>query len=317
MRVTNSMMFNSGTQGMLDRQADLFKVQNQLSTGRRILSPQDDPIGSAEALKLSQSKAVNTQYLTNQATAQTSLGTLDTTLGTLGDALTRIAEISAGADTQSAEKRDFLAVEMKGILQNIVGLANTQDGTGLYIFGGYHSESQPFSLNSAATQPYSLGPQTYVSYSGDAGQQVVQVTASKDMNVNENGLDVFMKVEDASGSVIGRSMFDSIQNMIDQLDSSSGVPYSQASYSQAFGDIKNAITHVVTVRASVGARMNSLDSLTAAGKDVNFNYDTRLSEIQDLDYTEAISRFSNYQTQLQAAQLSFKQINQLSLFNIL
>jgi flagellar hook-associated protein 3 FlgL len=57
--------------------------------------------------------------------------------------------------------------------------------------------------------------------------------------------------------------------------------------------------------------------LTAAGKDVNFNYDTRLSEIQDLDYTEAISRFSNYQTQLQAAQLSFKQINQLSLFNIL
>jgi flagellar hook-associated protein 3 FlgL len=63
--------------------------------------------------------------------------------------------------------------------------------------------------------------------------------------------------------------------------------------------------------------MNSLDSLTAAGKDVNFNFDTRLSEIQDLDYTEAISRFSNYQTQLQAAQLSFKQINQLSLFNIL
>jgi flagellar hook-associated protein 3 FlgL len=57
--------------------------------------------------------------------------------------------------------------------------------------------------------------------------------------------------------------------------------------------------------------------LTAAGKDVNFNFDTRLSEIQDLDYTEAISRFSNYQTQLQAAQLSFKQINQLSLFNIL
>ena len=145
----------------------------------------------------------------------------------------------------------------------------------------------------------------------------MQVTASKDMNVNENGLDVFMKVTDASGAVIGRSMFDSIQNMIDQLDSSSGVPYSQASYSQAFSDIKNAITHVVTVRASVGARMNSLDSLTAAGKDVNFNYDTRLSEIQDLDYTEAISRFSNYQTQLQAAQLSFKQISQLSLFNIL
>lgn len=317
MRITTSMMFNNGTQGMLDRQSDLFKVQNQLSTGRRILSPQDDPVGASEALKLSQSKAVSTQYLTNQATAQSSLSTLDTTLGTLGDALSRIAEISAGADTQSAEKRNLLAIEMKGILQNMVGLANTQDGTGLYIFGGYHSESQPFSLNSAAAQPYALGAQTYVTYSGDAGQQVVQVTASKDMNVNENGIDVFMRVKDASGAVIGRSMFDSVQNMIDQLDSSSGVPFSQASYDQAFSDLKSAITHVVTVRASVGARMTSLDSLTAAGKDVNFNYDSRLSEIQNLDYTEAISRFSNFQTQLQAAQLSFKQISQLSLFNIL
>lgn len=66
MRISTSMMFSNGTHGIQDRQSDLFRVQNQLSTGRRILTPEDDPIGASEVLKVSQSKAANSQYLNNQ-----------------------------------------------------------------------------------------------------------------------------------------------------------------------------------------------------------------------------------------------------------
>ena len=79
MRVSTSMIFNSGSSGIQNRQSDLFKVQNQMSTGRRILSPEDDPIGAAEVLKVSQSKSVNKQFLDNQGNAQVQLTFLEST----------------------------------------------------------------------------------------------------------------------------------------------------------------------------------------------------------------------------------------------
>ena len=105
--------------------------------------------------------------------------------------------------------------------------------------------------------------------------------------------------------------------MINLLEPSSGVPFNDTDYTQALGELSDAVTHIATLRGSVGARLDSLDSSTSAGEDMTYLYDVRLSELQDLDYTEAISRFSNYRMQLEAAQLSFKQTSQMSLFNIL
>lgn len=319
MRISTSMIFNNGTNGIQARQFDLYKVQQQLSTGKRILTPADDPIGASEALKVSQSKGVNKQFLDNQADATTRLNYLEDVLANMGDELTSIFEKAslAGNPTYSASNRGMIATELASRMQSLLGLANTQDGTGLYIFAGFQSTTKPFELNAGATQPYALGAGTYVTYNGDAGQQSLQVTSSNEMEVSENGLDVFMQVKDASGNVKGRSLFDSLQNMIDILNPASGIPYTAAAYTQALGDLSDVVTHFANVRGSVGARLNSLESMTSMGEDVGYQYDTRLSQLQDLDYTEAISRFSNYQMQLEAAQLSFKQTSQLSLFNIL
>ena len=316
MRVSTSMIFNSGTIGMQNRQSDLYKVQNQLSTGRKILSPEDDPIGASEALQVTQSKGVNKQFLDNQANAQSQLTYLESTLGSVGDALVRIGELAKQGESAGPTQRVMISAELKGIQSNLVGLANTQDGTGQYIFAGYKSATKPFTPVTQTTPPatYSLG-NTYVTYSGDAGKPTLSVTSSKDMEVAENGLDVFMQVKDASGNVTGRSLFDSVQNLINNMDGA--LTYSAAAQAQGLADVSSALTHTLTVRASVGARQNSLEGLTSAGEDVSFLYDSRLSELQDLDYTEAVSRFTNYKTQLEAAQLTFRQISQLSLFNIL
>lgn len=319
MRISTAMIFNNGTNGIQSRQFDLYKVQQQLSTGRRILTPGDDPIGASETLKVSQSRGVNQQYLDNQGDAKARLNLLEGVLANIGDELSSVHEKAtlAGNSTYSASNRGLIATELKARMQSLVGLANTQDGTGLYIFAGYQSTTKPFGdPDSGVPRHFDLGD-SYVSYNGDAGQQTLQVTATNEMAVRETGLDVFMQVKGSSGNVTGRSLFDSLQNMINILDPSSGVPYSDAAYAEALGDLSNAVTHLATVRGSVGARLSSLDSLTSAGEDTAYLYDVRLSELQDLDYTEAISRFSNYQMQLEAAQLSFKQTSQMSLFNIL
>jgi flagellar hook-associated protein 3 FlgL len=82
-------------------------------------------------------------------------------------------------------------------------------------------------------------------------------------------------------------------------------------------EIDNAMENILRVRASVGSRLNEIDSLTNSGEDLQIQYKSSLSELQDLDYAEAISQLSKTQIQLEAAQISFKQISQLSLFSIL
>lgn len=319
MRVSTSLIFTSGKQGIQDRQFDMYKAQNQMSTGRRVLTPADDPIAASEALKVEQSKGVTTQMLENQNNALSSLTFLEGTLGSVNNELDAIfARASdAGNANYSASDRGMLAAELKKRMQNLIGLANTQDGTGLYVFAGFKSTTQPFQNNPGATQPYALGGGTLVSYNGDAGQQSLLVSQSAEMAISENGLDVFMRIKDASGNVVGRSMFDSLQNMIDILDPTSGVPYTAGAYNQAIGDLRSAISHVANVRATVGARQNSLETLIEGSKDRNLQYTQRLSDLQDLDYTEAISRFANYKVQLEAAQTTFKEISQMSLFSIL
>jgi flagellar hook-associated protein 3 FlgL len=314
MRVTTAMIFNSGTSGMQARQSELYKLQNQLSTGRRILSPEDDPIGASEALQVTQSKSVNKQFLDNQSNAQSQLGFLESTLGNITDGLLRISELAAGALNPS--QGGMVVAELKGRLTSLIDLANTQDGTGQYIFAGYKSTTKPFQAVAQGASPptYSL-VQTYVNYMGDAGNPSLQVTASSDMAVSENGLDVFMQVKDASGNVTGKSLFDTMQNMINILDGTS--TFSAVALTTARGEISSAVSHISTVRASVGARQNSLDTLTAGGGDVDYLYDARLSELQNLDFTAAVSQYTNIKMQLEAAQLTFKQTSQLSLFNIL
>ena len=319
MRVSTAQIFNNGTTGIQNLQADLYKLQNQISTGRKVLTPADDPIAASQALEVSQAKEVNKQFLDNQAKASSKLALLDSTLGSVGNELQDIYEkaVAAGNGSYDSSQRGMIASELKQRMQNLLSLANTRDGTGLYIFSGFQSATQPFQVNVGGTPPYALGAGSYVSYSGDSGSEVLQVSASQTMATSENGQNVFMQVKDGQGNVTGRSIFDGLQNLVNMLDPTSGVPFTAAGYAQSLGDLSNDIGHISTVRASVGARMNGLDSLTSSGQDAGLIYESKLSDLQDLDYAAAITRLSRSQMQLQAAQLSFKQTSQLSLFSIL
>jgi flagellar hook-associated protein 3 FlgL len=125
-----------------------------------------------------------------------------------------------------------------------------------------------------------------------------------------------MRVQNADGSQNGRSVFDALQNMIDYLDPASGVT-PPPDYKQALGDLQSSMDHISRIQASVGARMNQMDSLTSAGGDLAVQYDTRLANLEGLDYAEAISRLSQQQMQLQASQQSFAKTSKMTLFDLL
>ncbi|MCL2345628.1 MAG: flagellar hook-associated protein FlgL [Desulfobulbus sp.] len=319
MRVSTSQIFNSATIGMQNRQYDLYKLQNQMSTGRRVLTPADDPIAASQALLITQSQGLNAQFTKNIGDANSKLNLLDSTLSGINDELQAIYEkaVDAGNASYSPEQRGAIAVELKQRLENLIGLGNTKDGTGLYIFSGYKTSTQPFQVDAGATPPYALGSGTYVQYKGDGGVESLQVSPSKTVDTSANGLDVFMQVRDGNGNPTGRSIFDSVKNMVDLLDPTSGIPFNSASYGQALDDTAAMISHISTLRSSVGGRMQGLDNLANTASEKDYQYQSRLSDLQDLDWIDAYSRFSQLQLQLQATQLAFRQTSQLSLFSIL
>ncbi len=317
MRISTAQIFDSGLLGIQRNQTELARFMEQLSTGRKVLSPKDDPIASSEALQVAQSKEINDQFLTNQAAANTALKAVDSQMGNLVGELQSILEraIQAGNSSYSAAQKGMIAEELKQRFENIVTIANGRDASGLFMFSGTKSQVQPFQIvGSGGT--YNL-TNLYASYQGDTGPRAVQANATQTVDTAVDGQTLFMQVRDGSGSLTGRSLFDSVKNVIDILDPSSGVAFTSAAYSQGVDDLHAAIDHVSRVRAGVGSRLQGLQSMSSLGEDQKLQYQSRLSDLQDIDYAEAISNLSQEQLQLQAAQLSFKQINQLSLFNIL
>lgn len=318
MRVSTSQIFDTGTLGIQNNQSGLYRLQNQLSTGRRVLTPADDPVASAQALIVTQAQAVNKQFIENQKTANAQLAFTDNTLSGVNDELSSILDraIQAGNGTLGVNERNMIATELQSRLENLVSLANTQDGTGQYLFAGFQSQVKPFveSGNAGVGVPPAFDlANSYISYLGDDGQQKLQVDSSQDMAVNEVGSEVFMRIRDASGNLTGRSVFDSVKNLVTNLQQPSA--NFQASYDQSLSDLRSALDSVSTTRSRIGAKQNALEGMTNVGMDTNLQYGARLSDLQDLDYAKAISDMMQQKMQLEAAQLSFAITSKLTLFN--
>lgn len=317
MRISTSQMYYKGTSNIINGQADVYKTQNQLSTGRKIQSPRDNPVDSTLALMTTQSKEVNKSFLTNQATANDHLAFMDTQLASVSELLQSALErsVQGGNGTYGAQQKQALAEDLKRQFEGLVDLANTKDGAGEYVFAGNRTNQQPFKVDGTGGN-YSLVGPTKVSYAGDDGRRLLQVEASQTVATSASGQEVFMRVQDANGKLNGGSVFDAMQNMIDILDPGSGVT-PLPDYSKTLGDLQDSLDHILRIRASVGASMNQMDSLTNSGSDLSLQYETRLASLEGLDYAEAISRLSQQQTQLQASQQSFVKTTQLKLFDLI
>lgn len=314
MRISTSQMYAQGTANIISGQSDAYRTQEQLGTGRKILAPRDNPVDSALALMTEQAKGVNQTFMDNQGAAASRLSFMETQLGSISDLLVSAIERAAQGSNPdyTVLQKQPISDELKRHFGTLVNIANSTDGSGEYIFSGNRTATKPF-VDSGATGPHSLATNTIVSYNGDDGRHLVQVESTQTVSTSESGQAVFMRVTNPDGSLNGRSVFDALKNMIDNLDGVAGAPSS----AQSVDDLKNALGHILKARGSIGAQLNQVESLTTAGTDLSLQFDTRLSKLQGLDYAEAISRFNQQTVQLQASQQSFAKVSQLSLFNLI
>lgn len=396
MRISSNTLFDSNVAAMGQQQTRLQQTQEQIASGRKILTASDDPVAAARALGISEADAMNTQYTANRNAARHSLSLAETNLQSVTSLVldVRTALISAGNTSLTDSARREIARDLGGRLQELMGLANSTDGLGNYLFSGFQSKTQPFADTGAG-----------VGYFGDDGQRLVQVNASRKMPSSDSGADIFMRIKSGNGTFVtqatstnsgtggisigsvinpalltghnyridftsaatydvtdtttatvlsagnayvsgqaisvdgmqfeisgapangdsftikpsaNESIFTTISNMISALNTpvASGSASAQLSGALIHGtrNLDNALDKILAVRASLGVRLNEVNALQSAGDDLEMQFKQSLSELQDLDYSKAISELTMRQMYLQAAQQSFAKVQNLSLF---
>lgn len=190
MRISTSTIFETGGARISELQVGLSKTQQQIASGRKILSPADDPIGAARALVVSQSDGLNTQFAVNRQNAKSTMSASEGVLGQVTATLHNVKTliINAGNGALSNSDRASIATELQGNLDQLLGLANTTDGTGAYLFSGYSTATAPFTKTAAGA-----------AYNGDIGQRMLQVDTNRQLELSESGVNVFGNIRTSAG----------------------------------------------------------------------------------------------------------------------
>jgi flagellar hook-associated protein 3 FlgL len=190
MRISTSSIFEAGSRQINTLQSQLSRTQQMLGGTTRLLSASDDPIASARALEVTQSQSINSQFGTNRQNARSSLSQVDVALQG-AQTLVQMIVVAAGNGAFSASDRATYATELEGKLDDLVGVANTADGAGGYLFSGFRSSQVPYTKNSSGAV-----------YNGDQGQVRLQVASSRQLAITVTGASVFDNIATGNGSFV-------------------------------------------------------------------------------------------------------------------
>ena len=180
MRFSTQMMYQQNMRGITNSQAEWMKYGEQMSTGKRVVNPSDDPIAASQAVVLSQAQAQNSQYALARTFATQKVSLEESVLSQVTTAIQNAQEkiVYASNGTLSDDDRASLATDIQGLRDQLLNLANTTDGNGRYIFAGYKTETAPFSEANG-------------DYVGGTESIKQQVDASRSMVIGHTGDKIF------------------------------------------------------------------------------------------------------------------------------
>src|SRR5690554_6470932 len=185
-RISSQQIFSGGINRLQDLNVNLNQTQEQVSTGKRVNRPSDDPVAAARILKLDQEVGRIETYQRNVGLAENRLQLEESTLSSMIDIVQRVRELTvqAGNGSLSANDRQSISAELKQRLQQLAAQANTQDSAGSYIFSGFQGESPAFAQNINGDWVYQ----------GDEGQRFLEIDDGVNVAISDHGKDLFVNV---------------------------------------------------------------------------------------------------------------------------
>lgn len=239
----------------------------------------------------------------------------DNVLAQVNTALSSVREklVYAANGTLSDDDRLSLAIDIQGVRDQLMNLANTADGNGRFIFAGYKTESAPFD---SATGDYKGGLEPITQ----------QVDTARNMAISHTGQQIFESITSNAQEVPGggygeTNMFKILDATIASLKTPiENDPTAAAAQAQVIANaqigIKNSQNNILTVVADVGTKMNELEKLDTLGDDRALGQTKQMSDLVDVDWNAAISSYTMQQAALQASYKAFSDMQGMSLFQL-
>ena len=187
MKISTTLSFQRSLDSMQDTQAQVAKTREQLATGKSVVRPSDNTAKVTTIDNLDRAIAKEDTYQSLMGQLKNRYQLEETVLTNGSDLLVRIRELAVqGANaTLSAKDREIIAVEVQGLRDELLNIANSRDENGNSIFAGGNSEVTAFQKQTDGS----------VVYQGDARQTLVSVSDSRQLGKNRNGLDVFTSAD--------------------------------------------------------------------------------------------------------------------------
>ena len=282
--------------GINNNQQDVNVDLQQLSTGKAVNSLGDNPAAAAALVGNDAETAQVDQFQSNISSVQGLLQVGDSTMSSVVNLMTQA--ISLGVEgsngTLSASDRQAVASQMTGILQQMVGLANTTY-QGNYIFAGTETQTAPFAVDPTAADG--------VTYNGNTDVNSVELSTGQTMAINVPGSQLF---QNASGDVFG-----ALNQMITALQSDSGFDAANTALENAF----NAINAQRVFYGNGGAELDTVTSFLSQEK---VELTSQQTNLIGADMGAVASNYSQAEVQQQALlAASGKIIGQATLFDYL
>ena len=264
MRVTHKMMVESLQQNLSRNFERLQRTHEEISTGKRIRVPSDDPPGAGQALLVRSNIQLNDQYLRTINLSKTWLETSEGALSSFSDVMVRAKELAIQGSnaTLGATDRVAIADEVNQLVGAALAAANTNAG-GAFLFAGHQTTTTPFTLSGST-----------LTYQGDSGQMTREIGQSLNISVNTTG----DRLVPALQALI--SLRDALQ---------SGTPTEVRS---AITGVDDGIDGILELRAESGSKVNRFEFTEQRLEDIQVTLKALLSETEDVDFSEAISRFN-------------------------
>jgi len=339
MRVTNKMLSNSFLNDMRTNLSNMRTLQQQMTSGKEIRKPSDDPFKAARAMQLHSDINTNKQYNENIKDTLNWLDTTDTALGQATETMQRVREllVSAGNASYGSNERKAIKDEINQKVGELSQVLNT-NFDGKYLFGGSRGTSKPltteidpvtnntklvYSAKTGGTlqvsNPPSAADSGYNEYNMIGAKLSVEISQGVTLEYNVSANDVLQFNENGTSYDL-REMLTKITNHLDGKNDAGTANDSAATSKITNDDLKgvtDAINNLLRLRSEVGSKQNRMESAKEKNEDESFNLTEILSKIEDIDITEKTMEYSTMQTVYMASLQTSAKVLQPSLIDYL
>lgn len=306
MKISSNQYYEVLTKQLAKQQESIGELQTQLATGKKTAVPSSDIESSLEGLSIKSVLQKQAAYETNLSYVKDRLTIEESVVTGFQDYVYRLKDlaITASSGTYSDEDIGFMKAEAEGVLEELISLSNSRDSQNTYLFSGTATNVQPFQRQADGS----------IAYKGNSAELNIQVDSGYEVQINSSGVNLAGQIERSTngGSTQNLDIFAVAKDFIAALGTNTKADISRSI--DEFDELGNQVGGQI---ANLGIRQNLLEERLEIIEEKKTVYEQLLSNIEDTDYSEAITSLSSDMLALEAAQNTFAKVTQMSLFNFL